>query len=149
RPLQPPRGDRRRAAARRRRARRTRRFAARADLAQDDPQGRCRGDQVARAARLDAAAGGADGRSRLRRRRAARARIRAGRPRARGRLLLVDRRPRRRSGRRSRGGGLTMRSAFWSIAWFDFVRRLKATSTWVYVVLYGVLAGVWMAAAGG
>src|SRR6185295_7350496 len=25
----------------------------------------------------------------------------------------------------------------------------KATSTWVYVVLYGVLAGVWMAAAGG
>ena len=42
-----------------------------------------------------------------------------------------------------------MRSAFWSIAWFDFVRRLKATSTWVYFVLYAVLGGLWMAAAGG
>src|SRR5689334_277884 len=42
-----------------------------------------------------------------------------------------------------------MRSAFWSIAWFDFARRLKATSTWIYLVLYAVLAGLWMAGAGG
>jgi hypothetical protein len=42
-----------------------------------------------------------------------------------------------------------MRSAFWTIARFDFVRRLKATSTWVYLVLYAVIAGLWMAAAGG
>ena len=42
-----------------------------------------------------------------------------------------------------------MRSAFWTIAWFDFARRLRMVSTWVYLVLYGVLAGLWMAAAGG
>ena len=42
-----------------------------------------------------------------------------------------------------------MRSAFWTIAKFDFARRLRMTSTWVYVVLYGVVAGLWMAAAGG
>ena len=42
-----------------------------------------------------------------------------------------------------------MRSAFWTIAKFDFVRRLKATSTWVYLVLYAAIAGLWMAAAGG
>jgi len=36
-----------------------------------------------------------------------------------------------------------------AIAWFDFVRRLRMVSTWVYFVLFGVLAGLWMAAAGG
>jgi len=42
-----------------------------------------------------------------------------------------------------------MRSPFWTIAWFDFTRRLRMVSTWVYVVLYAVIAGLWMAAAGG
>ena len=37
----------------------------------------------------------------------------------------------------------------WSIAWFDFVRRLRMVSTYVYFVLFAVLAGLWMAAAGG
>jgi hypothetical protein len=37
----------------------------------------------------------------------------------------------------------------WTIAWFDFVRRLRMLSTWVYFVLYGAVAGLWMAAAGG
>ncbi|MCC6192943.1 MAG: ABC transporter permease, partial [Burkholderiales bacterium] len=37
----------------------------------------------------------------------------------------------------------------WTIAWFDFVRRLRTVSTYVYFVLFGVLAGLWMAAAGG
>ena len=42
-----------------------------------------------------------------------------------------------------------MRSPFWTIAWFDFARRLRMVSTWVYFVLYAVIAGLWMAAAGG
>jgi ABC-2 type transport system permease protein len=42
-----------------------------------------------------------------------------------------------------------MRSAFWTIARFDFGRRLRMISTWVYLVLFTVLAGFWMAAAGG
>jgi ABC-type transport system involved in multi-copper enzyme maturation permease subunit len=37
----------------------------------------------------------------------------------------------------------------WAIAWFDFVRRLRAVSTYVYFVLFAALAGLWMAAAGG
>ncbi len=36
-----------------------------------------------------------------------------------------------------------------TIAWFDFVRRLRMVSTYVYFVLFAVLAGLWMAAAGG
>jgi len=36
-----------------------------------------------------------------------------------------------------------------AIAWFDFVRRLRMVSTYVYFVLFAVLAGLWMAAAGG
>src|ERR1700760_2082098 len=36
-----------------------------------------------------------------------------------------------------------------TIAWFDFVRRLRMVSTWVYFTLYTVIAGLWMAAAGG
>jgi len=36
-----------------------------------------------------------------------------------------------------------------TIAWFDFVRRLRMLSTYVYFVLFAVLAGLWMAAAGG
>jgi ABC-type transport system involved in multi-copper enzyme maturation permease subunit len=36
-----------------------------------------------------------------------------------------------------------------AIAWFDFVRRLRAVSTYVYFVLFAVMAGLWMAAAGG
>jgi hypothetical protein len=36
-----------------------------------------------------------------------------------------------------------------AIAWFDFVLRLRQVSTYVYFVLFGVLAGLWMAAAGG
>ncbi len=36
-----------------------------------------------------------------------------------------------------------------SIAWFDFVRRLRMISTYVYLVLYAAIAGLWMAAAGG
>jgi ABC-2 type transport system permease protein len=42
-----------------------------------------------------------------------------------------------------------MRSSFWTLAWFDFARRLRMVSTWVYVVLYAVIAGLWMAGAGG
>ena len=42
-----------------------------------------------------------------------------------------------------------MRSPFWTIAGFDFARRLRMVSTWVYLVLYAVIAGLWMAAAGG
>jgi hypothetical protein len=42
-----------------------------------------------------------------------------------------------------------MRPAFWTIARFDFARRLGMVSTWVYLVLYGAVAGLWMAAAGG
>jgi ABC-type transport system involved in multi-copper enzyme maturation permease subunit len=40
-------------------------------------------------------------------------------------------------------------SPFWTIAGFDFGRRLRMVSTWVYFVLYAVVAGLWMAAAGG
>ena len=36
-----------------------------------------------------------------------------------------------------------------AIAWFDFVRRLRMVSTYVYFVLFAALAGLWMAAAGG
>lgn len=36
-----------------------------------------------------------------------------------------------------------------AIAWFDFTRRLRMVSTYVYFVLFAVLAGLWMAAAGG
>ena len=36
-----------------------------------------------------------------------------------------------------------------TIAWFDFTRRLRMVSTWVYCALYAFLAGLWMAAAGG
>lgn len=36
-----------------------------------------------------------------------------------------------------------------AIAWFDFVRRLRTASTYVYFVLFAVIAGLWMAAAGG
>ncbi len=36
-----------------------------------------------------------------------------------------------------------------AIAWFDFRRRLRAVSTYVYFVLFAFLAGLWMAAAGG
>jgi hypothetical protein len=35
-----------------------------------------------------------------------------------------------------------------AIAWFDFARRLRMISTYVYFVLFAVLAGLWMAAAG-
>ena len=42
-----------------------------------------------------------------------------------------------------------MSSAFWTIAGFDFARRLRMTSTWVYFFLYVVVAALWMAAAGG
>jgi len=42
-----------------------------------------------------------------------------------------------------------MASPFWTIARFDFARRLRMVSTWVYAVLYAVVAGLWMAAAGG
>lgn len=37
----------------------------------------------------------------------------------------------------------------WAIAWFDFARRLRMVSTYVYFVLFAALAGLWMAAAGG
>ena len=40
-------------------------------------------------------------------------------------------------------------SAMLAIAWFDFVRRLRMVSTYVYFVLFAVIAGLWMAAAGG
>jgi ABC-type transport system involved in multi-copper enzyme maturation permease subunit len=36
-----------------------------------------------------------------------------------------------------------------TIAWFEFTRRLRMVSTWVYCALYAFLAGLWMAAAGG
>jgi ABC-type transport system involved in multi-copper enzyme maturation permease subunit len=36
-----------------------------------------------------------------------------------------------------------------AIAWFDFVRRLRMVSTYVYFALFAFLAGLWMAAAGG
>ena len=36
-----------------------------------------------------------------------------------------------------------------AIAWFDFVRRLRMVSTYVYFAVFGALAGFWMAAAGG
>ncbi len=36
-----------------------------------------------------------------------------------------------------------------TIAWFDFSRRLRMVSTYVYFALFAVLAGLWMAAAGG
>ncbi|MCC7326585.1 MAG: hypothetical protein IT521_07255 [Burkholderiales bacterium] len=36
-----------------------------------------------------------------------------------------------------------------AIAWFDFNRRLRAVSTYVYFVLFAFLGGLWMAAAGG
>lgn len=36
-----------------------------------------------------------------------------------------------------------------AIAWFDFARRLKAVSTWVYFALFATLSALWMAAAGG
>lgn len=36
-----------------------------------------------------------------------------------------------------------------TIAWFDFARRLRMVSTYVYFVLFAVVAGFWMAAAGG
>ena len=36
-----------------------------------------------------------------------------------------------------------------AIAWFDFSRRLRMVSTWVYFALYAFIAGLWMAAAGG
>jgi len=43
----------------------------------------------------------------------------------------------------------TMTSPMLAIAWFDFARRLRMISTYVYFVLFAVLAGLWMAAAGG
>ena len=42
-----------------------------------------------------------------------------------------------------------MASPFWTIAGFDFARRMRMVSTWVYAVLYAVVAGLWTAAAGG
>ncbi len=36
-----------------------------------------------------------------------------------------------------------------AIAWFDFARRMRTVSTYVYFVLYAALAAIWMAAAGG
>ncbi len=42
-----------------------------------------------------------------------------------------------------------MHGAFWTIVWFDFKRRLRMVSTWVYLVLYAAISGLWMAAAGG
>ncbi len=49
--------------------------------------------------------------------------------------------------RAGREGRLSM--VMLSIAWFDFVRRLRMISTYVYFVLYAAIAGLWMAAAGG
>src|SRR5579871_2162423 len=37
----------------------------------------------------------------------------------------------------------------WTIAVFELRNRLKRISTWVYFVVYAVLAALWMAAAGG
>ena len=42
-----------------------------------------------------------------------------------------------------------MHGPFWTIAWFDFKRRLRMVSTWVYLVLYAAISCLWMAAAGG
>jgi hypothetical protein len=42
-----------------------------------------------------------------------------------------------------------MRGTLWTIAWFDFARRLRMLSTWVYLALYTAISGLWMAAAGG
>ena len=42
-----------------------------------------------------------------------------------------------------------MRTSLWTIAWFDFTRRLRMLSTWVYLLLYTAISGLWMAAAGG
>ncbi|HEX6706931.1 MAG TPA: ABC transporter permease [Albitalea sp.] len=42
-----------------------------------------------------------------------------------------------------------MQTPLWAIARFDFMRRLRMLSTWVYLVMYAVIAGLWMAAAGG
>jgi ABC-2 type transport system permease protein len=36
-----------------------------------------------------------------------------------------------------------------AIGWFDFSRRLRMISTWVYFALYAFIAGLWIAAAGG
>ena len=36
-----------------------------------------------------------------------------------------------------------------TIAFFDFSRRLRMISTWVYFALYAFIAGLWIAAAGG
>ena len=36
-----------------------------------------------------------------------------------------------------------------TIAWFEFRNRLRSTSTWIYFAIYGLLAGLWMAAAAG
>ena len=76
--------------------------------------------------------------------RLARRRFRAGRSRSRGCLLLHHRRP---SGGAGQGGSLSMQML--AIAWFDFSRRLRMVSTWVYFALYAFIAGLWMAAAGG
>lgn len=45
--------------------------------------------------------------------------------------------------------GSKQRSALATIAAFDFGRRLRSVSTWVYFVLYATISGLWMAAAGG
>ncbi len=37
----------------------------------------------------------------------------------------------------------------WTIAWFDFSRRMRMVSTYVYFALFTFFAGFWMAAAGG
>jgi ABC-type transport system involved in multi-copper enzyme maturation permease subunit len=42
-----------------------------------------------------------------------------------------------------------MTGAFRTLAGFDFARRLRTLSTWVYFGLYAAIAGLWMAAAGG
>lgn len=42
-----------------------------------------------------------------------------------------------------------MRSALWSIAWFDFRRRVRSVSMWVYFALYALISALWTAAAAG
>ena len=42
-----------------------------------------------------------------------------------------------------------MHSPLFAIAWFDFARRLRALSMWVYLLLYTALTALGMAAAGG
>ncbi len=42
-----------------------------------------------------------------------------------------------------------MHSTFWSIAAFDFSRRLRTLSMWVYFALFTVLAALWTASAAG